>query len=389
MKNIFTIIKKELKRIFTDKRMLAGLILPGLFIYLIYSIMGDTLMTRFTPNNDYEYRVVVFNEPESMTNVINADEYKVKLVDEYSTVELAKTALSENKIDILIVFDENFDENYGSEQPENIPNVSIYYNSSSTESSLIYSYFTSVFSTLSANVSYNFFVNRLGDTYDLATKEDTSAKIIQMIVPLLLIVFLFSGSMAVATESIAGEKERGTIATLLVTPVKRSDIALGKVVALSIAGMVSSLTSFLGVIFSFPKLMGGAENEITLTMYDFATYIEIFALMIITVMFFTVIISIISTFAKSVKEASQYAVPVMVIIMMLSFPSMLGSSITQAYFVYFIPVLNIIQTMSSIFSLSFNLLNFVTAIVSTAVYTGLGVYILTKMFNSERVMFNK
>ena len=124
-------------------------------------------------------------------------------------------------------------------------------------------------------------------------------------------------------------------------------------------------------------------------MYSVLNYIEIFALMIVTVLLFTVILSIISTFAKSVKEASQYAMPVMVVVMILAIPSMMGSGFTDMYPLYFVPVLNIIQCMTTIFSMSFNVLNFVTTIISNIIYISIGVYFLTKMFDSERVMFNK
>ena len=64
--------------------------------------------------------------------------------------------------------------------------------------------------------------------------------------PLLILVFLFSGCMAIAPESIAGEKERGTIATILVTPIRRSELALGKIFSLSIIALLSGLSSTVG-----------------------------------------------------------------------------------------------------------------------------------------------
>ena len=69
-----------------------------------------------------------------------------------------------------------------------------------------------------------------------------------MIMPMLMVSFLFSGSMGVAPEAIAGEKERGTMATLLVTPINRAHIAIGKILSLSVIALLSGLSSFLGVI---------------------------------------------------------------------------------------------------------------------------------------------
>ena len=68
-----------------------------------------------------------------------------------------------------------------------------------------------------------FDINRGQEGYDLADDRDLAGMTMASMMPLLILIFLFSGCMAVAPESIAGEKERGTIATILVTPIRRSD----------------------------------------------------------------------------------------------------------------------------------------------------------------------
>ena len=93
--------------------------------------------------------------------------------------------------------------------------------------------------------------------YDCATSKDTTGQMFSMMMPLLLMMFLYSGCMSVAPESIAGEKERGTIATLLVTPMKRSSLALGKVFSLSIIALLAGCSSFIGTFAALPKMMGG------------------------------------------------------------------------------------------------------------------------------------
>ena len=387
MNNILTILKKELRRIFTDKRMLMSLILPGILIFVLYSLMGSFLTNSFTANTDYTYKVYVFNQPESLKTFNHTDKYKITIFENTDNIENSKSLLSNKSIDLLIVYDENFEQKMLTDEK---PNVEVYYNSTSAESTEIYQYYFTSLSSLSINnISYNYFVNAGQGSYDLATKEDTSAQIITMMVPFILMVLLFSACMAVSTESIAGEKERGTISTLLVTPTKRSQIAIGKVLALAIASLVSSLSSFIGLISSLPKLMGG-ENEMTLAMYNFTTYFSIFILIIGMVILFTVLLSIISTFAKSIKEASQYAVTLIVIVMMFGLTSMMsGGNTNSLWSVYFIPIYNTVQCMSSIFALSFNPLHFVITIISNIAYIGIGIFVLTKMFNSEKIMFNK
>ena len=64
--NILTIVKKELRRFFGDKRMVMTILLPGLLIYAIYSLMGDTIMSELTQPQDTTYHIYAENLPASM-----------------------------------------------------------------------------------------------------------------------------------------------------------------------------------------------------------------------------------------------------------------------------------------------------------------------------------
>ena len=386
MNNILTIIKKELRRFFTDKRMLISFILPGLIIYLLYSVMGSFMGDAFMPSEDYTYNVIVEDMPDEYKVILDNSEYEINYLSSNQSLDQIKQEISDKNVDLYIDFDDNFNTLL---QEGKTPNVSIYYNSSSPESSELYTYTYSSLLSLGTNVSYNFLVNMDSSiAYDVATSEDISAMVVTMMLPFLLLTFLFTGCVSISTESIAGEKERGTIATLLVTPTKRSHIAIGKIIALSIAALVSATCSFVGVILSLPKLMSmGEDTQITLSMYDFSTYVSIFAVILVTVIFFTTILSIISTLSKNLKEASQWSSVLMIFIMMLGVTSMIGmGNIASNPLVYLIPVYNSVQCMSGIFAMSFNGLNFIITILSNIVYIGFGVYILAKMFNSERIM---
>ena len=98
--------------------------------------------------------------------------------------------------------------------------------------------------------------------YDLASDKDITGKIFSMLFPMLLMTFIFSACTSLAPESISGEKERGTLTTLLVTPVRRSEIAIGKILALSILALLSGLSSFTGTALSLPKLMAMSGDDV-------------------------------------------------------------------------------------------------------------------------------
>lgn len=387
MNNIFTILKKELRRFFTDKRMLLSLFLPGILIFIIYTAMGSVFSNFFNPSDDYNYIVYIDNPVEEFNVINTSSPYKIEIKNfnnlSNEEKENYKNDIKNEKIDLLICFESDF---YNKLNNGEKPNVEIYYLSTSTASSTIYNYYFQTLNNNSMTINYNYFVNQNSDiNYDLSTDEDKSKVIITMVLPFILVIMLFTGCMNVTTESIAGEKERGTIATLLVTPVKRSEIALGKILALSITSIVSSISSFLGLALSLPKLLQGT-GDITLSMYGISTYIYVLLIIIVITILFTTLLSIVSCFSKSIKEANQYATPLMFLIMAVSGATYFISN--NNWYLYLIPIFNSINCLSEIFSLNFNLINFLITIISNIVYISLGVFVVTKMFDNEKVMFN-
>ena len=309
MNNIWTIVKKELKRFFTDPRMIIGLILPGVLIFVIYNLMGNISMEKISPTIT-DFTIYIENEPTEFQSFLNKDGWNINKNGENLSKDKIIDKIKGKEVDLYIIYEEDFYQKmlaYDINTGKIAPNIEIYYNSTSESSNLLYNYYLEVLNQYESNISNKFDINRdLDIKYDVAKKEDTTIQIISMMLPFLLMVFLFSGAMGVCSESVAGEKERGTIATLLITPTRRSHIAIGKILSLGITSLVSALVSFLGLMLSLPKLMG---TDFSFQAYGFSTIILMLVLIVITVLLFTTLLTIVSTFAKSVKEATSYATP--------------------------------------------------------------------------------
>lgn len=390
MREIFVIVKKELKRFFTDKRMIMSLILPGVLIFVLYSLMGNFIGKAITPADDYEYVICVENESVTLDGYLSTLGFKYKKVN--APREEAEKKLVDKEIDLYVSFSEDFDDAGADKAGKN---VVIEYNSAKRESAKIYSALQTVYMQNSvASVDYNYAINAGVENPDMATEEDVVKMMLTMFMPFILMVFLVTGSVSVASESIAGEKERGTIATLLVTPVKREYIALGKIIALTVTSLFSSLVSFVGIMASLPNLLQleriGDVTSIDLSVYGASTFVGILGIILITVMMFTMIMSVLSTFAKSVKEATQFVTPAMIVVMLASVTSMIGGgkAVTNPA-LYLIPIYNCAQCLTMLFSGEFYGLCYLFTILSDALFVVLGVVILAKMFNNEKIMLNK
>ena len=387
MKNsIFTIMKKELARFFGDKRLVISILIPGVLVYVLYCFMGDAMGDAFGVDEDYTPTIQAVSLPGSMEALLPQAGFDVTTGMD---VEAAREAVTAQELDLLLVFPERFDEAvaaYDTSSGAPAPGVEVYYNSASTNSSFTYQAVIGLLDAYEAQMVNKFDVNA-GEGYDLATAEDTAGSFFAMLMPMLLMTFLYSGCAAVAPESIAGEKERGTIATMLITPIRRSDIALGKILALAVISMLSAASSTLGTVLSLPKMMSGMADEMNASIYSVQDYLLLAAVILSTVLVLVTLISILSAFAKTIKEAQTYAMPVMLLAMGLGITAMFGGGASQDLTPYFIPLYNSVQCMAGVFSFSVLPVGVAVTVGINVAVTLLGVVVLARMFNSEKIIF--
>jgi len=392
MKNILTVMKKEFARFFRDRRMLIMTVLPAVLIYVIYSFMGSAMMDMFMPDEDYTPLIYAVNMPDSISPLMQSAGLNVQSIDASKVGEI-KEKITAKEADICIIFPADFDAQVAAYDAQTstspAPNIELYYNSTDPNSSEAYWNVFSILDDYEASLANKFDVNRGAENPDLATIEDMSAGMLSSLMPMLLMIFLFSGCMALAPESIAGEKERGTLATLLVTPMKRSELAIGKILSLAVLSFLSGLIMAASTILSLPKLMGGAEEMIDTGIYGAPDYIYLALVILSTILLLVALISIVSAFARTVKEANTAIMPMMILVMLVGVTGMIGSGAHLESYNYIIPLYNSVQSMNGIFSLEYSGTNILLTCLSNIAYAGIGGFALTKMFNNEKIMFSR
>ena len=389
--NILAVMKKEFSRFFGDRRMIVLLLLPAVLIYVVYTFMGSAMASVYAPDEDYNPYIYVVNLPETIGQAAQAAGFNILTIgaDEAGGI---KERLSRKDADLLMVFPPDFDAQVASydvlTSSAPAPNIEIYYNSTVPNSSNANSLMIYFLDEYESSLANKFDINRSIQDADQVTAEDRSANIISSLMPMLMMTFLYSGCAGLAPESIAGEKERGTLATLLVTPLKRSELAAGKILSLCVLAFISGAVTAFATILSLPKLMGPAEDMIDAGIYGAADYLLLAFVILSTILLLVALISIISAFARSVKEATTAVMPLMIIVMLIGVTGMFSNTQTSAAY-YFIPLYSSVQSMSGIFALDYSAVNIVLSCISNLVFAGIGVFALTKMFNSEKVMFSR
>ena len=376
-KDIWNVFKKECARFFKDHRMVFTIILlPALALYAVYSLMGSGMDQLMFVAEDYELQCYVQNMPESFVPVFQGLNAQTAEVED---VEAAKQLVIDEKADLLVLFPENFDQMVeDSLQGAAAPNVEVYYNMNKAGSLAAYDLFLVAADQMEASVVNVLDVNRGVENPNLAP----TFTLLNSLLPMLVVSILIGGCVGVAPESIAGEKERGTIATLLVTPVSRTAIAIGKVSSLSLFAILAGLSSFLGLALSMPS------SEMDMGSYGTGEYAALLCIIVTTVLLVVALVAVMSAYAKSVKEATSTATVLTFVAMLVGVIPMLSKGMEGIGW-RLVPVLNSVLCMNDVFQMDFSVTGVVVTCLSSLVYTAVLVVVLAKMFNSEKIMFKK
>lgn len=386
MSKILIIVKKELLRILTDKRLcFTTIIMPGLMIFIMYALVGNVMSNTYSTLQNSEYTVVINNVPNDIKELLLKNKISFKEKNKPQNYYMNK--IRDKNLDLYIDFDKNFEDNIlnGTEKGVQVPSVSVYYNSQSNSSNTGYMLLSSILNEYKDCIRNVFYVNSGNDLYDLATTKDSTGQFVSMILPMLLITMLFSICASVAPDSIAGEKERGTMATLLVTPIKREQLAIGKILGLSIIVVLGGISSFIGAMLSLPFLSIG-QDEIDTSVYSINDYLELFIIVISTVLIMISLTAIVSVLARSIKEASSSMAPLTILVALVGISGMYNQNGSNRLIHYIIPLYNSAQCMNEIFLFNGNINHVIITVISNLLYTIILVYILSKLFKNEKII---
>jgi sodium transport system permease protein len=233
---------------------------------------------------------------------------------------------------------------------------------------------------------------------NVAPPEKVGGNALGGIVPYIIIILCFTGAMYPAMDLTAGEKERGTMETLLCSPIPRVDIVLGKflmVLTSSLAAMTLSLTSMTLSMIVGGSLMGGgmaraaaaqAHSNSVMPMIDPMGIFGVLAMVLPVAVLFSAVLFTVSLFAKSYKEAQSYVGPMIFFVIMPAVVGMLPGIDLNARFAL-VPILNLSLVCKEMLSGVWHW-NYIAIIFgSTSVYAAIALAFAVKMFNREDVIF--
>ena len=237
-------------------------------------------------------------------------------------------------------------------------------------------------------------------TIDASRTQEAASGQLAFLVPMFLLQFILAGSMATAIDSTAGEKERGTLEVLLVSPVRRTEVVVGKLLATSAAALTSAGFGLIGLLISgvvsalllrggAGKLAGGLNSsglggQLNVTPGGLA----VLALMALSAaLLLSALLIAVSIFARSYKEAQTYVTPITLLILLPAVALQFSDFIGRGPELYAVPVVNAMVVILDIVKGVLNTEMALLAVGVNLLFTGLLVLLAVRSFGREQVIF--
>ena len=229
---------------------------------------------------------------------------------------------------------------------------------------------------------------------DLSSTEESVGNMIGSIIPFFIVTMILLGALYPSIDVTAGEKERGTLETLLTLPITNFEMIMSKFLAVSCIACASAILNVFSMggamAFLVSSSMSLAE-DINLEIH-YETFIPGILFTLVVMVFFALLVTAVCmctcVFAKNFKEANNYVTPVMLIFMFGSYAAMIPDLELTAQTAA-IPIVNVALLVEGLFQFQYNYGLFAIVLFSNVAYSLLAILILGKIYNSEAVLFSE
>jgi sodium transport system permease protein len=395
MNHFTTIFRKELIDTVRDRRTLFFMIVfPLVLIPLLMTIIAQVQISSIQKAEVKVLRIGLVangNAADLKRDLMQA--HNVRLVD--GIVEDSAAALiNRDSIDAIIVVSNSFDTDVDALHPGVIR---MYYKSSDDYdmvkrrvSAIVGNFEKALMTTRFKRLNLDKDITdavRL-EEHDVASAQERFGKGVGGMLPYFFVIFCFMGEMYPAIDLAAGEKERGTIETLLTAPVSRLQILMGKFAVVMLAGILSAVASLCGLLLAVRQIHEIPPEIIQLVMsiLNAKTILLVLSLLLPLTAFFAAVLLSLSIFSKSYKEAQSIISPMsIVIIIPVMLAIMPGTELDPL--TAMIPVLNVSLATKEIIAGTIKPMLLLEVYVTLFALAALSLWGCTKWFNREQTVF--
>jgi sodium transport system permease protein len=395
MNPMFTVFAKELLDTLRDKRSLIFMILMPLLVFPVLINISVALSSKHMITAQTRIlKVGLLGKDQDAILKNKLDQ--VKDIELRTTIDKSaiKSLIEKKELDFVIEIDQYFSQKINDNQAGT---VHLYYHSNQ-EINIAKKRITDILNELETEIINRRFAALELNTdimkalrineHDQATVKQKVADAIGGILPYLLIIFCFTSAMYPAIDIGAGEKERGTIETLLVSPISRSQIVMGKFLLIFLTALTGAVVTIIGLVIStrMQKNMPADLFNSIIKILDIKSILFSLSLLIPLCVFFAAVLLSLSIYAQSTKEAQSIISPLSIVVIVPVFLGMLPgielTAITAA-----IPVLNVTLATKQILGETVNVALIIETYISQLIYAIISLWICTRLFHRESTLF--
>lgn len=386
MKTIFIVLRKELLDTLRDKRtLISAVLLPAVIIPVL--ILGVTKLQQrlMSGEKNKQLKIALINTPSAMKDQLKDDHFQ--LLENY-TLSTGKQAVQNDSLDAIIEFPPDFTMTM---QKMKTCKLNLYYKSTNL---LLYARVSEkiegIKSTLLTERIQQFDISAEALTpiaiskIDVASPKEQIGKMVGGFLPYIFIIFCFMGCMAPALDIIVGEKERGTIETLLTVPASHFQILMGKIICIALVGLTASLMTIFGM-FTCMKFLSGIPQDFVDSINDILSVkfvLMLFAMLLPLSLFFAGTLSAIVIRTKSVKEAQSIVVPLNFMVLIPAMIALMPGIELNWKTVWF-PILNIALATKQIIAGTIEISQYAVILLSLILLALLAAFASYKQFFKE------
>lgn len=390
---IFTIFKKELLETLRDKRtMIFMMVIPALLFPIIFKLTSSFSNSMGEKAAAKTLHVGYVGEDNELLTELKKDSGEVgKYVwKKFEDTSKIRKAIQEGDLHLGIYFSSDFNEGLASRKPVHVnlifDGTEMGYKERMEARIQSYNAVKSQQRIKELNIDAEA-LNVLNiDEVNVASDQQMFGKMIGGMLPYIFIIFSFIGCMYPAIDLFTGEKERGTVETLLTTPVARWKILTGKMLVVILSGMLAATFSLGGLYFAISDMNTGSNmTDISMIMSSFFSVksLLLMALLLLPlIIFFAGLMVPITVYAKSFKEAQSVLTPlnmaVIIPAMISTFPG-IEYNLTTA----FIPVMNVVLATKEVIAGTIDLTLYFSTFLSLVTFAVLAVLLSNRQFGRE------
>lgn len=231
---------------------------------------------------------------------------------------------------------------------------------------------------------------RLAGIVDVTTEQEIGGLLLGMILPFLIAMWAVMGGMYTAIDVAAGEKERGTLESLLMAPVSRAALVIGKLLAIVTVSLIANLLMIFSMAFSvlylMPLLMSGSELQLSFRIEP-VSLLLLAVLMFFFVLMTSALLLTLSAFGKSFREGQAYTTALTFAVMLPGMYFVFVQEINAEAWAYAVPVFNVLLVFRNLLEGVIDWGRMGITFVSLTVCAALSVYAAFRIFLNERVLF--